>query len=130
MKLNSDSLHKTITFDSYEGVNYKAYRFVAILDAATVVALGFDAEAKHRQNYLYLPVGAPDSYRAYSYAKLIDADNNVLYMGIPWVKPDSIKENANPTTYITVRGATTNQLSSLRSMMTASGIEDFTFDAI
>lgn len=130
MQLNSDALNKTITFDTYEGVRYKNVRFIGILDAGSVVALGFDAAAKHMQNYPYLPPGVPDSYTGYSYAKLVNANNETLYMGIPWVKPASITENANPVRLITLRNSDDNTLASLRSMMIAHGIEDFTIETM
>lgn len=129
MQLNSDTLKKTLTFDTWEGIRHKNYRFVAILDAETVMALGFDAPAKHQQNYPYLPAGAPDSYSAYSYAKFMTGDNAIVYLGIPWVKATSIVENNNPTTLIRVK-ATQAELTSLRSMMIAHGMVDFTFETL
>jgi hypothetical protein len=130
MQLNSDALNKTITFDSYEGPRYKNLRFVSILDAQTVIALGFDAAAKHMQHYPYLPPGVPDSYTGYSYAKFLDANNSVIYMGIPWVKPSSITENANPVRQITLRDTDDATVASLRSMMIAHGIENFTIETL
>jgi hypothetical protein len=126
--LDSVTLNKTITFDTYEGVRHKNLRFVAILDAGTVTALGFDAAAKHMQNYPYLPSGVPDTYTGYSYGKFLDADNKVYYFGIPWVKPASITENANPVRLITLRNSDDATVASLRSMMIAHGIEDFTIE--
>lgn len=130
MQLDSTALNKTITFDTYEGVRYKNLRFVAILDAGTVTALGFDAPAKHMQNYPYLPPGVSDSYTGYSYAKFLDADNKTYYFGIPWVKPASITENANPVRLITLRNSDDATVASLRSMIIAHGIEDFTIETL
>lgn len=128
--LNSDSIDKTLTFDTFEGVRYKNLRFVSILDAQTVTALGFDAPAKHMQNYPYLPAGTPDTYSAYKYAKFLDANNAILYLGIPWVKPASITVSGAKTTRITVRNVDQTTLDSIRSMMIAHGVEDFDFETV
>lgn len=128
--LDSALLDKTLTFDTYEGVRHKNLRFLSILDAQTVIALGFDAPAKHMQNYPYLPAGVPDTYSGYKYAKFMDANNDITYLGIPWVKPDSVTEVGVTTTRIIVRNADQPTLDSLRSMMIAHGIDDFTFESL
>lgn len=130
MSLVSANLNKTYSFETRAGARYKNFKFVAILDAGTVIAMGVDVPALHQQNIPYLPPGSPSSYLDYTYAKFINADGEMLYLAIPWIKQESMVENNAPGYRITVPTATSQQLNSVRSMMVAAGIETFTIDPI
>lgn len=125
MNLDQELIQKTLTFETYDGVLWRNYKLLSILDPATVLALGYDAPAKHIQHYPFLPAGTSDNWQDYMYAKFSLAGGTVEYLGVPWVKPTSIVINDNPSVNILVRNPSPQQLTSLRSMMVASGIEDF-----
>lgn len=130
MKLDSSSLQATLSFETYAGVKYNNLKFLAILDAGTVTALGTDAFGLHLQNLPYLPDPKPEAYTDYSYALFRDAEGKKTYLGIPWVREDSIVNKGQPDYQMLILAPTPAQLDSLRSMAIASGIENFTLKAI
>jgi len=130
MKLDSDTLKATLSFETYAGVKYNNLKFLAILDAGTVNDLGQDPFAKHMQNLPYLPDPKPEAYTDYDYALFRDAEGKKTYLGIPWVRESSIVDNGRPDYQMLIISPTQAQLDSLRSMAVASGIENFTLKAI
>jgi len=130
MNLDQDLVKKTISFETYQGERITNLKLLSILDPQTAQALGFDAPAKHVQNYPFLPPGTSDNWQDYMYAKFVDADNKVSYYGVPWVKPESIVINDNPGVRITIIGATQAQIDNVKSMMIGSGISNFTVETI
>lgn len=125
MKLDDDALNKTLSFETVLGVKYNNLKFTDNLSALTLIALGQDPEALHQQYREKLPPGTPDDYRLYRYAKFEQVSGGPIFLGIPWVKEDSIEENEHPNYGGIFRSITAAQLDSLRTMITASGIEDF-----
>jgi hypothetical protein len=126
MLLNSDSLDKTISFESVAGEKFNNLKFTEIFSASTVMSFKFDAPAKHTQYFPYLTDGTPDSYTAYKYAKFLYPDGTVLYMGMPWVRADSIVENDSPTRIITLPPTVTNdQFETIKSFLTTLNIDDY-----
>lgn len=127
MLLNSDSLDKTLSFNSIADEEFMNYKFVDILSAATVMALKFDAPAKHTQYMPYITDGTPDDYTKYKYAKFLASDGSTLYMGIPWIRAASIVENSAPVRLIRLpAGVTDTQMDTVKSILLASGITGFT----
>lgn len=125
MKLISTNVGKTLSFETYAGVKYKNLKFVSMPDAHDVYAMGLDAPALHIQNLPYMQTPKPAAYTDYPYAKFVDADGNAMYLGVPWVNEDSITLNSTPNAVLTLTAPTQDQLDSLRSMLTAAGIEDY-----
>lgn len=125
MKLISDNFDKTLSFETFMGQKYRGLIFTDLLSARTVVDLGFDAAALHRQHLNFNPEGMPDDYTKYKYARFVDAETNVTYLGVPWVRETSIIENSSPDYELILKEPTQDQLDSLRSMVVASGIENF-----
>lgn len=130
MKLDSTNVGKTISFETVAGEKINNLKLVSIPDAATVLALGGDPVAKHRQYLPYIPDPKPLQYTDYLYAKFLDADGKSWYYGIPWIKPTSIVENSNVTYLFRCRNASTEQIDSIKQMMVKSGIEDFTVEVL
>lgn len=131
MALTSADIGKTYTFETYNGVRHKHLKFLAILDSDTVASLGVDLPATHAQMYPYLPDGAPTSYQAYTYAKFVDlSGDHKYYIGLPWIRPTSLVEEGSPNYKIIIRNASAEKIQSVRSMLSASGIEDFTIQQI
>lgn len=130
MKLESATLQTTLSFETYAGVKYNNLKFLAILDAGSVIALGQDPVGLHLQNLPYLPAPKPEAYSDYSYALFRDAEGKRTYLGIPWIREDSIINKGQPDYQMLILAPTQAQLDSLRSMAIASGIENFTLKAI
>jgi len=130
MKLISTNIGKTMTFQTFSGIKYSNQKLVALLDATTVEALGQDPIAGHIQNLPYMKDPKPGAYTDYLYAKFTDADGTPLYLGIPWTDEDSIVQNTTPNYVITLVGPEQAQVDSLKSMMIANGIENFTIKAV
>lgn len=123
--LTEDHFDKILHFETYIGGRYKNMRFSALLDARTVMQLGFDAPALHQQNIGSLPPGVPNDFRAYRYALFYDVQNKPTYLGVPWVRDSSITENDEAPYLFTVWGIDALTADSIRSMLIAHGVEQF-----
>lgn len=131
MKLTQDNYGKTLSFETVAGEKFNNLRFISLPDADIVKELGQDPQAKHQQYWPYINDGTPNNYRAYSYAKFIDANDKPQYFGVPWIRESSIVENSSPATRITLpAGTTQDQIDSVRSMIIAAGIEGFTVETL
>ena len=126
MKLDSDAFNTTLSFETYAGVKYNNLKFLSLLDSATMQDVGQDPVAGHLQNVVYLPEPQPEAYTDYMYAKFVDAEGNRTYLGVPWVREDSIVNNGTPDVLIMLKAPTQAQIDTMRSIAIASGIENFT----
>lgn len=126
ISLTDANFGKTLHFETYLNERHKHMKFVSLIDPMTVMELGFDAPAKHQQYIASLPPGIPNSWKAYSYARFLDVSNKPVYLGVPWVKLESITEDDKAPYIITVWDAGSDDMESLRSMMTANGLTKFT----
>lgn len=125
LSLTEANFDKVLHFETYLNERHKHLKFVALLDAATVVELGYDAPAMHQQYIGALPPGIPNNWKAYKYAKFLDVQNRSVYFGVPWVKPASITEDDTAPYHITVWGVDATTMNSIRSMLIANGVEQF-----
>lgn len=130
MKLDSNAIGKTLSFDTVAGEKLKNLKLVSLPDASTLLELGIDVVAKHKEYLPYIANPKPVSHTAYLYAKFVDTNGNRQYYGIPWIKESSVIVNSNPGRIIRMPTATEEQIESLKTMMVKSGIEDFTIEAI
>ncbi len=127
MKLSSDNVGKTLSFETVAGEKFNNLKFVSMPDADMVADTGNDPLAKHTQYWPFINDGTPNDFRAYQYAKFIDADKKSIYFGVPWIRESSIVENNSPVTIFTFpAGTTAAQIDSVRSMCLAAVIEGFT----
>lgn len=130
MKLDSNAIGKVVSFDTYEGKKLKNLKLISLLDGATMLAIGQDPVAGHKQNLPYLPAPKPVAYTEYLYAKFADIEGKSSYYGVPWVKESSIVVNANPGRIIRMPTAMAEQIESVKEMMVKAGIEDFTIESM
>lgn len=130
MNLDNNAVGKTLSFETVSGEKYRNLKLLSFPDGATVAALGEDPVAKHKQYLPFIPDPKPLAYTDYLYTRFVDADGKAFYFGVPWIKPTSIEENSNVTYLFRVRNATTEQLNSVKVMMTKSGIEDFSVEVL
>lgn len=125
MTINYDTINQTLSFDSVAGEKFYNLKLVALLDAATVAALGQDPAARHKQYLPYMAEPLPALYTDYLYGKFVNADGASSYYGIPWIKDSSIVVNNTVVYLITVKNASPSSIDSIKQMMTKSGITDF-----
>lgn len=125
ISLNDENLDRTVNLELYSGHRYQSLKFVAILDGHTVMQLGYDAPANHQQNIGYVPAGIVNDWKAYKYGKFFNVKNEAVYIGLPWIIPESVEETSNTPYLITVWDVDNKAINSLRAMMNANGIEKF-----
>jgi len=131
VSITSNDIGKIYSFSTYDGVQHRHLKFSALLDADTLLMLGVDVQSKHASIYPYLPEGSPSSYKDYVYGKFVDlTGNKFFYFGVPCIREDSLVEDGQPSYRITLRNLDSNKLNSVRSMLVASGVEDFTIEQI
>lgn len=123
MPLNESFKGKTLSFELSSGIRYTNYKLLALLDVGTVVAVGFQAAGEHHQNYPYMPPDSPDDFTAYAYAKFVDPENKILYVGVPWIKEGSITVLDTVNYNCLLLNPTTAEMETFRSILVASGFE-------
>ena len=124
MKLDSDAINQTLSFETYAGVKYSNLKFISLLDPDTA-GVYIDAVALHLQNRPYLPDPVPTAYSDYLYGLFKDAEGSKICLGVPWVREASIVTNDQPNYRIDLTAPTKAQVDSFKSMLAASGIENF-----
>lgn len=122
--LSSEQFGKVLSFETWNGARYINLLFTQLLDPQTAQQLGVDIIALHQQHLPSFAHTGIVGWRDYSYASFYDVNGNRVILGVPWVKGDSITDNANPTYTLTLPNATHEQVDSLMSMATANGIEN------
>lgn len=124
--LSNENFGKILHFETYLNERFKHMKFVGLLDAQTVVELGYDAPAKHSQYIGVLPPGIPNDWKSYTYARFLDLENKPFYLGVPWVKVASITEDLNAPYILTIWNVDQSTMDNVRSMLTANGVNKFT----
>lgn len=122
-------LGDTISFDLYPvpitGGSYKFAVVLSVLDAQTLLALGEDPVVMHDQVYPYLPAGSPDSAWQYSYLKLQLPNQTIAYVGLPWIKEDSIEVTQMTDILVRIRRVKPSDATVVALALTSNG---FTLD--
>lgn len=126
MSLTSNDFKKRYNLETYLKVRYPAVTFVSLLDAQTMEDLGKDPQALHKQNLPSLPPGAPTSYTGYEYGKFVNDQGENIFIGLPWINMDATQQLDGTTSTVTIRDASMEQITSLRSMLVGMGITKFT----
>lgn len=128
MKLDTNAVGKVLNFDTQAGEKFKSLKLISFLDGATMLQIGEDPVAGHKQYLPFIPNPKPVLYTDYLYGKFADVNGKSFYFGIPWVKESSITVVSNPGRIIRMPTATADQIESLKEMMVKSGIEEFTIE--
>lgn len=86
-----------ISFEIYPtaqfGNNFQNVTLAAFLDANLVRILGFDIISNHQNVYPSLPAGVPNDPTQYSYVRIEFESGQHQYLGIPWIREDSVIVN-------------------------------------
>lgn len=131
-EINSSLIGKTLDFETNAppilGSKIKGAKLVAILDPATVKALGFDVTTEHAAVYPYLDPSLPDSATRYNYVKFLLSDGSTKYMGIPWIKTSSITVVEVTNIQVLIKGRGLEDVAAVKRALIANGFEDFTLE--
>lgn len=130
MKLDNNAVGQTLTFTTVAGEKLRNLKLISFLDAQTLLAIGEDPVAGHRQYLPFIPDPKPVRYTDYLYAKFIDANSVPSYYGIPWIIETSIESGGNVPRIMRLPDATDEQIESLKTMALKSGIENFSFEYV
>lgn len=115
-----------VSFDTYApavlGTIYRDCTVMSHLDAETVRELGRDPHAKHVAIYPTLPAGeTPNDYKAYLYVKLKLLNGTIDYIGIPWVRKETIKSRQVKRAVITVEDVGPDDVREIIEQLSAAG---------
>ena len=127
--LNKMNIDDVVTFDVYPsdllGTKYHHCKVKAILDYDSVRQAGVDPDALHVKVFASLPVGTPNDPQAYQWLKIQLVSGEYDYIGIPWVKADTIVVNTTTTVTVTYRNVSPNDVQKIRVMSANNGYTDF-----
>lgn len=114
-----------VSFDTYAvavlGTEYKDCTVVCHLDADTVRALGKDPAAQHANIYPSLPAGVPNDYTAYYYVKLKMLNGTLTYLGLPWIRKETIKSRQVRRAVYTFEDIGTEDIAEINEQLAAAG---------
>lgn len=115
-----------VTFDTYApailGTEYNECVVLAHLDADTVRMLGNDPAAKHANVYPTLPPGqTPNDYTSYLYVKLRMLNGTLEYLGIPWIRQETINARQVQCAVITVEDVGPEDVQEIIEQLSAAG---------
>ncbi len=125
MSLTSADVKKRYNLETYLKFRYSNVVLLSLLDAQTLMDLGQDPQAMHIQNAPSLPPGGPTRYNDYLYGKFENPQGLITYIGLPWINPTTLQEITGLVHILTIRGASSDQIESLRSMLPTILINDF-----
>ena len=118
---------KVIRFDTVApgvlGAARDRVTVMGILDLDTA-AIFSDVRAKHTQVRNYHPA-LPLSAGAYSYVKLKYSNGDVEYLGLPWIRTESIEVIGERTGIVTIPDFTPAVENIVRQALLQNGIEKF-----
>lgn len=132
VEINSSLIGKVLDFETYAapilGSKIKGAKLLSILDPGTVKELGFDITSKHAQVYPYLDGSTPDSPLKYNYLKFLLSDGSTTYLGVPWIKADSITTVEVTNITVVIKGRNQDAINQVKKALVANGFEDFTIE--
>ena len=79
----------------------------------------------HAQVFSQLPIGTPNNPAAYNYVEFQTAMGEIVTLGLPWIKEDSIEKVLSSNYNIKVGGMSATDLPRLRNMLLTGGFKDF-----
>ena len=104
-KIDFNILDKTVSFDVFPttlGDNFKNCKVLGILDAQDTREMNFDPAAQHRNFYGTLPPGTPNDAFAYKYLRVQLMNGQRVFVGIPWIRQETLKVTGALTLKITI----------------------------
>lgn len=115
----------TISFDLYPeniiGASMTNVLVLGVLDADTLNALGKDPIGMHAQVYPSLPPGTPNDAYGYSYLKLQSPNRQVSYIGMPWIKQDTVVLTNEVDIVVRIRRKKAQDVTSIAAALSSNG---------
>lgn len=124
-------LNKVYSFDLYPsgllGEDFQNVEVLGTLSYSFVSKMPGDIEALHAQVFNTLPAGTvPNDPAAYDYILVRTVSGSMVYLGIPWIRPDSIRFVNAQTLDVVVGNATVEQIPLIRQMFAANNFNSVT----
>lgn len=125
--LTSDDIGKIVSFTVYPssiiGTLFEKVTVLAILDAESAFQF-IDPISLHANVYPTLPLGTPNNYRSYAYAKVKLLDGQVTCVGLPWINEASIEIHTNTTFRFTINNRPAGDYQRVRNLLLLNGFDD------
>lgn len=123
-------VNSVYSFDLWApGILGSSYKNVTILSAEMSERSAIRAQCPtrelHAQVFNQLPPGTPNDPAAYSYIEFLTAMGEVVVIGIPWIKEDSIQLVTSRNYNVKVGNISASDLPRLRNALLASKFMDF-----
>ena len=124
----SNFIGKVVSFGVYPtailGNTIQRVTVVGVVEYAVAATLG-SAAVLHAQVFPTLPTSVPNDPMAYQWLLYKDASDKINFIGVPWIKEDTVVETG---TYgiatVTVPNVTTADVERLRSLLAANNFQD------
>lgn len=126
----TEYIGKTVSFDTAApgvlGANRQNVTVMAVLDLDTVMMLR-DVMAVHHQVRSYMPT-LPAAAGSYNYVKLKHSNGELEYLGVPWIKDNTIEVIEMREMILRIPQITHTTESIVREALLQNGIEKFTIE--
>lgn len=123
----------TVSFDVYPaqmlGDGFNNCKVLSVVDADTA-KFYIDPVATHRNVIATLPAGTPDKYDAYLYAKLKLVSGQITCVGLPWIRPESLRLVSTSKILITIDGVTPDDEPKIINALSANGYKNVGIERI
>lgn len=124
---NIQDIGKSFNFQVYPsallGANFTRVKLMALLSADSVRE--FEPAIKHRQVFPSLPAGTPDDYRLYLYGKFTLENGEVVVLGLPWIKQETLKVNTNTTVTVVLQNVSAADIPRLSNALRSNNFNSF-----
>jgi len=94
----------------------------ATLSSRGALREGVDIAALHQNIYPSLPAGSVNDPSQYSYIRILLANGEPQVLGVPWIRPDSIKLFVASTINLTWQNATQEQYDKIMQALSANNL--------
>lgn len=115
----------TVSFETYAPeilrTVYKQAVVLAHIDADTARALGGSPYEIHASIFPRLPIGTPKSADEYLFVKLRLVNGQFDYVGVPWIKPETIVSSKRGRIVITLEDRLPDDIKSAVDALSANG---------
>ena len=119
----------TVSFETYApqiiGAVIQNAVVLAHLDADTVRMLGGDPYSKHAQIYPTLPSGTVDDATAYTYLKLKLVSTEITYIGLPWIREDTIVATNRRRAVVTIEDVGPSDVNEIGLALVSNGYSNY-----
>jgi len=113
-----------VSFETYApailGTTYNNCTVMSHLDANDARALGSDVQARHANVYPSLPSGTPNDPFSYWFIKVKLINGNVDFLGVPWIRKETITSRQVRVGVFTVEDIGTTDVQNILDILSAA----------